>query len=315
MDRRVEDYLTFLAVERGASEHTLRAYRQDVSEFLGHLSNVHGAGAVIDRLAVRSYLAWLSRRGLRKSSIARKLAAVRAWCGFGVKVGWLSSNPAKLVPMPKTEHRLPRVLNVDEAIALMTAPLNARERSTPASAMAQLRDGAILELSYSTGIRVSELVGANVADIQYDTGFLRVRGKGKRERLVPVGRPAIEAVLRYRAALQAGENRAASENPRGPIFLNQRGGRLSARSVERLVARYSQLVSANGPVSPHALRHSCATHLLEGGADLRSIQELLGHASLATTQRYTQLNADRLLAIYDKAHPRAKSTGQRSGRV
>ncbi len=289
MDQRIEDYVSFLAAQQGASPHTVRCYRQDLEQFAQCLGALPLS---IDRLQIRGYLAWLGRRGLRKSSIARKLAVIRAWCDYGVRMGRLSSNPAKLVPMPKLERRLPRVLNIDEALALMAAPTSS------------LRDRAILELAYSTGIRVSELVGADWGDLEHGAGFLRVRGKGKRERLVPVGRAAMEAIGHYRAALRkegAVDDRAAS-----PLFLNRRRGRLSARSVERLVARYSRAVSANGPVSPHALRHSCATHLLESGADLRSIQELLGHASLATTERYTHVNADRLLAAYDRAHPRAK---------
>lgn len=305
MDRRVEDYLSFLAAERGASPHTLRAYRQDLEEFHRHMET-SPSSAGIDRLAVRGYLAWLGRRGLRKSSMARKLAVVRAWCDYGVRLGWLASNPAKLVPMPKAERRLPRVLNIDEAMALMQEPLKADPRKPRPATLAQLRDRAILELCYSSGIRVSELVETNLSDLQTGEGFLRVRGKGKRERLVPVGRPAIEAILRYRSALRAGNDQPVTEKGSGPMFLNQRGGRLGVRSVERMVTRYSRAVSGSGPVSPHALRHSCATHLLESGADLRSIQELLGHASLATTQRYTHLNADRLLAVYDQAHPRAK---------
>jgi integrase/recombinase XerC len=262
----------------------------------------------VERIHVRGYLAWLAQRGVRKSTMARKLAVVRAWCDFGVRLGWMASNPAKLVPMPKVDRRLPRVLNVDEAMALMNEP--GRQAAAPGgvskrvSVMA-LRDQAILELAYSTGIRVSELVGINGGDLQRDAGFLLVRGKGKRERLVPVGRAALEAISRYRTAWHAGKP-AHGDHANDPLFVNNRGGRLSARSVERMVARYSRVVSASGPVGPHALRHSCATHLLEGGADLRTIQELLGHASLATTERYTHLNADRLLAVYDKAHPRAK---------
>lgn len=316
MDQRLEDYLSYLTAERGASAHTLRGYRQDLTQFLQFVASQ--PARPIDRLHVRGYLASLAQRGLRKSSMARKLAAVRAWCDHGVRTGWLPSNPAKLVPMPKIERRLPRVLNVDEALALMEEPMKRHDRVRPMGVVRgskghappdlnTLRDRAILELAYSTGIRVSELVGIDCADLEHGAGFLRVRGKGKRERLVPVGRVALETIGRYRAALQ--REGLARERVGSPLFLNHRGGRLSARSVERLVARYSRLVSANGPVSPHALRHSCATHLLESGADLRSIQELLGHASLATTERYTHLNADRLLAAYDQAHPRAKSPG------
>ena len=297
MDQRIKDYLSYLTAERGASSHTIRSYRQDLAQFCGHVGPQPGSHQ-IDRFQIRGYLAWLSRRGLRKSSIARKLAVIRAWGDYGVKMGWWSSNPAKLVPMPKVERRLPRVLNIDEALALMEAPATS------------LRDRAILELAYSTGIRVSELVETNLGDLERDAGFLRVRGKGKRERLVPVGRAAVDAINRYRAAVR--ETGQADDGAATPLFLNHRGGRLSARSVERLVARYSRLVSAGGPVSPHALRHSCATHLLESGADLRSIQELLGHASLATTERYTHLNADRLLAAYDQAHPRAKMSTRKS---
>jgi integrase/recombinase XerC len=315
MDQRIDEYLSFLAAERGASAHTLRGYRQDLVQFAGYLRS--GASITmgdqvpqVERLHVRGYLAWLAQRGARKSTMARKLAVVRAWCDYGIRMGWLASNPAKLVPMPKVDRRLPRVLNIDEAMALMEEPMKRwkleHERvRTMGSGVGALRDQAILELAYSTGIRVSELVGVNLGDLQPDAGFLLVRGKGKRERLVPVGRAALEAIDRYRTAWHAGKA-VIRHQANDPLFLNSRGARLSARSVERLVAHYSRLVSASGPVGPHALRHSCATHLLESGADLRAIQELLGHASLATTERYTHLNADRLLAVYDQAHPRAK---------
>jgi len=315
MDRRIADYLSYLSSERGASAHTLRGYRQDLTQFAGYLrdaaSLTMGAQAPqVERVHIRGYLAWLALRGARKSTMARKLAVVRAWCDYGIQMGWLTSNPARLVPMPKVDRRLPRVLSVDEAMALMDEP--GRQAAAPAlgsrgSTVAVMRDQAILELAYSTGIRVSELVGINGGDLQPDAGFLLVRGKGKRERLVPVGRAALDAIDRYRTALRV-ERPAMSSGSTAPLFVNHRGGRLSARSVERLVARYSRLVSANGPIGPHALRHSCATHLLESGADLRAIQELLGHASLATTERYTHLNADRLMAVYDRAHPRAKRT-------
>jgi len=313
MDRRIEDFLSYLSGERGASAHTLRGYRQDLTQFSGYLRDAASLtagrqGPQIERVHIRGYLAWLALRGARKSTMARKLAVIRAWCDYGVRMGWLTSNPARLVPMPKVDRRLPRVLSVDEALALMDEP--SRQAAVPAarpkrSAVPALRDQAMLELAYSTGIRVSELVGINGGDLQPDAGFLLVRGKGKRERLVPVGRAALDAIERYRTALRA-ERPAMSSGATAPLFVNHRGGRLSTRSVERLVARYSRAVSANGPVGPHALRHSCATHLLESGADLRAIQELLGHASLATTERYTHLNADRLLAVYDRAHPRAK---------
>jgi integrase/recombinase XerC len=315
MDRRIADFLSFLSSERGASAHTLRGYRQDLAQFAGYLrdaaSLTMGTQAPqVERVHIRGYLAWLALRGARKSTMARKLAVIRAWCDYGIRMGWLTSNPARLVPMPKVDRRLPRVLSVDEALALMEEPR--RRTESPAadskcSTVVVLRDQAILELAYSTGIRVSELVGINFGDLQPDAGFLLVRGKGKRERLVPVGRAAVDAVDRYRTALRA-ERPAVSGGSTAPLFVNHQGGRLSTRSVERLVARYSRAVSANGPVGPHALRHSCATHLLESGADLRAIQELLGHASLATTERYTHLNADRLMAVYDRAHPRAKRT-------
>ena len=315
MDQRIEDYVNYLAAERGASIHTLRSYRQDLEQFhryreleAAEKPPTHPPMHPIDRLQIRGYLVWLARQGLRKSSIARKLAVVRAWCEYGVKMGWLPSNPAKLVPTPKVDRRLPRVLNIDEALALMEAPTRHAASAAGELPVASLRDRAILELAYSTGIRVSELVGANGGDLDMGAGFLRVRGKGKRERLVPVGRAAVEAIRRYREVVRRA-NTAPPGGAASPLFLNRRGGRLSARSVERLVVRYSRLVSANGPVGPHALRHSCATHLLESGADLRSIQELLGHASLATTERYTHLNADRLLAVYDQAHPRARARG------
>jgi len=339
MEREIRDFVRYLKVERGATGHTLRNYQSDLNQFLKFMTapaeaeseslawpdRARGVGASedvrrtphgpphrknelptrrvlgleeIDHLGIRSYLADLHRRGLKKSSLARKLAVLRSFFKYLRREGLQKGNPARLVSMPRQERPLPAFLTVDEAAALMESPTG-DDRFI-------LRDRAILETFYSTGIRLSELVGLNREDIDFDSGLVRIRGKGKKERIIPIGSQAIRALKKY---LEEGHHKAPA--PDDPIsegralFFNRSGGRLTARSVARIVKRYTTREGIPR-VSPHGLRHSFATHLLEGGVDLRSIQELLGHSSISTTQRYTHLNADQLMAIYDKAHPRAK---------
>ncbi len=312
MEREIRDFAQYLKVERGATGHTLRNYLSDLRQFVKFLasqsgdSERRGGGASedlhlvlphgpphridkIDYLGIRSYLVELHRQGLKKSSMARKLAVLRSFFKYLRREGLLKANPAKLVNIPRQDKPLPSFLTVDQATALMDSPTS-RDRFS-------LRDKAILETFYSTGIRLSELVGLNIEDIDFDSGLARIRGKGKKERIVPIGSKAIEAIKKYLEVKGAAQGQA--------IFLNRAGARLTARSVARIVKRYLSRVGLP-EASPHGLRHSFATHLLEEGVDLRSIQELLGHSSIATTQRYTHLNADQLMAIYDKAHPRAK---------
>ncbi len=233
------------------------------------------------------------RKGEKRSSVARKLACIRSFYRYLNRTGAVASNPAEGVRTPKQPRSLPRVLTKDDAAALMEFP----DGQTAAS----LRDRAVLETLYSTGARVGELVSLNMEDLHEAEGVVRLLGKGRKERLVPIGDLAVKAIRAYRAALPPSMNE--TKKP-APVFLNGRGHRLTARSVARIVVRYSSRLTT-GRVSPHTLRHSFATHLLDEGADLRAIQEMLGHASLSTTQKYTHVATDQLMAVYDKAHPRA----------
>ncbi|MCC6140704.1 MAG: tyrosine recombinase XerC [Nitrospira sp.] len=303
MDDAIRAFMTFLAVERQASPETIRNYRSDLRQLTAFLIQAGPAPQVQRPLPVgdvttdslRAYLHWLDRKGEKASSLARKLACLRSFYRFHVREGTVAKNPAADIRSPKLPKTLPRVLTKDDANALMEFPNGAAPLS--------LRDRAILETLYSTGARVSEAVGLNLGDLNRTDGLVHLRGKGRKERIVPIGDVALQAIQTYRDSLKRVGGRIPSITP---LFLNHRGGRLTARSVARLVARYSSRL-AGGAVSPHALRHSYATHLLDEGADLRSIQEMLGHASLSTTQKYTHLATDQLLAVYDRAHPRAKT--------
>jgi len=304
MEDAIRAFVTFLEVERGASRETIRAYHSDLRQFVTFVKAIRPTHAepftprTADSLLIRSYLARLDQDNEKKSTLARKLATLRSFYRFLLREGRVTANPANDVHTPKLPQHLPRVLTKDDANALMEFPDGDR--------LSDLRDRAILETLYSTGTRVSELVGMSWEDINFNDGIVRIRGKGRKERLVPIGAVALEAIKDYQAALQhsafSTQHSALNETA---VFRNSRGGRLTARSVERLVATYSTRLSA-GRISPHALRHSFATHLLDEGADLRVIQELLGHASLDTTQKYTHLAMDQLLKVYDHAHPRAK---------
>ena len=294
---------TFLTVERQASPETIRSYRSDLRQLATFLEQARPSPQAQPMVAIRdvttdslrAYLQWLDRKGEKASSLGRKLACLRSFFRFHVREGTVEKNPADGIRSPKLPKTLPQVLTKDDANVLMEFPVG----QTPLS----LRDRAILETLYSTGARVSEAVALNLGDLNRSDGLVHLRGKGRKERIVPVGDVALQAIHAYRASLTQA---TADDRPATPLFLNHRGGRLTARSVARLVARYSSRL-AGGAVSPHALRHSYATHLLDEGADLRAIQELLGHASLSTTQKYTHLATDQLMAVYDRAHPRARS--------
>jgi len=304
MDKAVRDFLTFLEIERGASRETLRNYSSDIRQFISFLTAGVAESrpidpAVVQSDSVRAYLQWLDRKHEKRTSLARKLACLRSFFRYLQREGIVSQNPAEDVRSPKLPKQLPRVLTKDEAQALLELP--------DATTGLSLRDRAILETLYSTGARVSEIVGINVEDLSTKEGLVRLQGKGRKERIVPIGDVAVEAIRHYRAWLDSSPNGHHSGLNRTALFRNNRGGRLTTRSVARLVARYSRLLPG-GPVSPHTLRHSFATHLLDEGADLRAIQEMLGHASLSTTQKYTHVAMDQLLALYDKTHPRAART-------
>ncbi len=299
MDRAIGAFLRFLELRRGASQSTVRSYASDLRQFLAFARDASRLGPRVRPQdvtveTIRAYLGSLDRRGEKKTSLARKLSTLRSFFRFLRQDEGMQENPAEELRTPKLPKHLPRTLTKDEANALMQCPNG--------PSLSSFRDRAILETFYSTGARVSELVGMNREDVSWAEGVVRLRGKGNKERIVPIGSVAIEAIKDYLAALSRDTARGARQPE--PVFLNNRGGRLTARSVARIVAAYSSHLPG-GQVSPHVLRHSFATHLLDEGADLRAIQEMLGHASLSTTQKYTHLAADQLMAVYDRAHPRA----------
>ena len=278
-----------LAVERGASPHTVRGYAGDVREFSAFLRRAGDLGpAAIDMRSVRAYLASLHQRGLAKSSIGRKLASVRSCLRFLARRGVIEQNPARLVRSPRPPRRLPSFLPKDESKQLLDRAHGPSARSC--------RDHALLELLYATGIRVAECCGLDGTDVDRSHGTVRVLGKGDKERVVPVGEVALQAIDAYLAA---------RGRPDGPLFTNARGGRLTTRSAQRIVGRQARLSGTSRRVTPHTLRHTFATHMLGEGADLRLIQELLGHRRLSTTQRYTHVSPEHLMKVYDAAHPRA----------
>jgi integrase/recombinase XerC len=283
----VDDFLRYLAVERGASSHTLRSYRTDLADCSAFLER-HRLGALTaaDARGLRAYLADLHERGLARTSVARRLAALRSFYRFLVHRGQARTNPARELSTPKLPKRLPTYLPIDESEALL--------RVAGPATLTTSRDRAVLELFYATGVRVAELAGLSVEDLDLRDGAVRVLGKGSKERIVPVGGKAVRALRAYLG------DRAA-----GPLFLNPRGGRLTVRSLHRIVRGRARAAGLSRRVSPHTLRHTFATHLLDAGADLRLIQELLGHARLGTTQKYTHVTTDRLMKVYDAAHPRA----------
>ena len=297
MRELIERFDRHLAVERGVSEHTRLAYRRDLlafQEFLDSQPAPPGEGerepGQIDALLLRRYLAVLHKTH-KKTSIGRKLSALRGFFRFLEREGILAANPAEFVSTPRREQYLPTVLSVDESFALLDAPRRPD--------LLGLRDQAILETLYSSGLRVGELTGLDVGEVDLAEGLVRVLGKGSKERIVPLGGKACRAIHNYLEARGA-------VGPTEALFLNRRGGRLTPRSIQRGLKQ--QLLDARllKDATPHTLRHSFATHLLDGGADLRAIQELLGHESLSTTQKYTQVSVARLMEVYDQSHPRSR---------
>jgi integrase/recombinase XerC len=289
MDDAIDAFLEYLAVERGASPHTVRSYAADLREFSAFLRRAGDLGpSAVDTRSVRAYLASLHQRGLAKSSIGRKLASVRSCLRFLARRGVIEQNPARLVRSPRPPRRLPSFLPKDESKQLLD-----RAHGPSASGC---RDHALLELLYATGIRVAECCGLDGTDVDRSHSTVRVLGKGDKERVVPVGEVALQAIDAYLAA---------RGRPDGPLFTNARGGRLTTRSAQRIVGRQARLSGTSRRVTPHTLRHTFATHMLGEGADLRLIQELLGHRRLSTTQRYTHVSPEHLMKVYDAAHPRA----------
>jgi len=316
-------FLQFLRLNRNASAHTVRAYDSDLSQFLSHTAKLLGVKRSdltppqLDRQAIRGFMAELHRLGLSRASAARKLASIRTFLRYLRREERIEDDPGALVPTPKRDVRMPAHLSERDMAALLDAP----DHSPLGN-----RDRAILELFYASGLRLSELVGLDLDDVNLgQQRMVRVLGKGGKQRIVPFNQStatALRAYLKDRSALVEQEGQIGRVGPPGregkrdrfrsrdPLFVNYRGGRLTVRSVDRLVRRYVAATSARIGISPHALRHSFATHLLQRGADLRAIQELLGHARLSTTQRYTHVNAAQLLGVYQKSHPRAGRTGE-----
>ena len=289
MKDHIDKFLKYLEIERAASSHTLRAYRKDLEEFFKFV-NIKPED--VELADVRGFIAEQIKSGLNKTSVSRRLASIRSFFKFLYREGYRRTNPAKLVSKPKLPKLLPRFLSVDDAFALVERPAG--------TGFLPARDRAILELLYSSGLRVSEISSLNIDDINTKEGFLKVKGKGRKERMVPVGSKAIDAIKSYMV------ERIALKSKDRFLFLNRRGKGLSDRGVRRLVVKYARMTGISGKIGPHALRHTFATHLLQGGADLRVIQELLGHSSLSTTQKYTHLDVTHLIDVYDKAHPFAK---------
>ena len=295
MKNEIRDFLDYLTYERNVSVNTIAAYRDDLESFVGFLCNEYLTMARdqidlrrVDHLAIRSYLAHLARKKLSRASIARHLSALRSFFKYLMREGEVDANPARAVATPRREKHLPSVLQTSEIASLFEIP----DLSSPLG----IRDRAWLELLYASGLRISELVGIDIDDIELRARLVKVRGKGSKERIVPFGTKAEEAIRAYL------EVRSADEDA---LFVNYRGQRITVRSVRRLFSRYVREASLRAGISPHTLRHSFATHLLNAGADLRAIQELLGHASLSTTQKYTHLADWQLIEVYKKAHPRA----------
>lgn len=304
MEKDIRDFAVYMEMERNLSAHTIKSYLTDLRQFQTYLqdnaqSQEADGGLNInrpDQMLIRAYLRALHRQKVKKVTIARKLAAIRAFFKYLLREGRIKANPAELIRAPSPEKHIPAFLSVDEVLAVLNIEFKDDLSGT--------RDRALMELFYSAGIRLSELAGLNIDDINFSQGLLKIRGKGKKERIVPVGGPALSAIQSYLKILAGISGRRGIQD--GPLFVNNRGGPLTTRSVARVVDKVVRISGIGRKISPHALRHSFATHLMDAGADLRAIQELLGHESLSTTQKYTSVSISRLMEVYDNAHPRAR---------
>ena len=299
MQTAITRFLDYLRVERNASELTIKSYREDLAALIDYLTDSLGAPprpGDITTIDLRGYIAALHEAGYAKTSIARRLASMRSFFRFGQREGWTKSNPAKPLRNPRKPRSLPHFLSSEEIGRLLMAPPGGDELGK--------RDRAILEVLYSAGLRVSELAGLNLGDVDRDSGTLRVRGKGKRERISPIGSYATRALDAWLKVRRVSPREPAG--PASPVFVNRFGRRLTTRSVARMLEKYLKLTGLDLRTTPHTLRHSFATHLLDRGADIRSVQELLGHKSLVTTQIYTHVSTAGLRAVYERAHPRAR---------
>jgi integrase/recombinase XerC len=299
MQRAIARFLDYLQAERNASDLTIKSYREDLQALADYLAQAYGGNCpkpeAVTTLDLRGYIASLHTVGYAKSTVARRLASLRSFFRFGGREGWAKANPAKPLRNPRKQERLPFFLSSDDLNRLLEAP----SKDDPMG----LRDRAILETLYSAGLRVSELAGLNDGDLDLASSVLTVRGKGRRERLAPIGSYAQKALRRWMAVRRV--DTAGPKGPLTPVFTNRFGKRLTTRSIGRMLEKYLQQTGLDRRTTPHTLRHSFATHLVDRGADIRSVQELLGHKSLGTTQIYTHVSTAALRAAYEKAHPRA----------
>lgn len=311
MKREIDEFIHYIDLEKGYSPHTQESYRSDLQQFQAFLEqnrwsvklDDQGALLDIDPVGIRKYLGMLHRDKLKKTSIGRKVAALKSFFKYLVKKGHLERNPAEFIQTPKKEKYIPTFLTVDEVFTIL-------EQSFPTEEMG-LRNRAMLELLYSSGIRRAELIGLNRSDVDFHQALIKVRGKGKKERIVPLGAQALKTMAAYQ---EQGRNEPAPADKYEqdqPFFTNRKGERLNPRTISRIVDHMAALGGVNRKISPHVFRHTFATHLLDGGADLRAIQEMLGHESLSTTQKYTSVSMAKLMETYDMAHPRSKGDGKK----
>lgn len=291
----ITNFLNYIKLHKGDSPHTLRAYKNDLEEFFNF---AQFEPEKIEPVVIRGFISEQILKGKSKTTVARKLSTLRSFFSYLYSEGFIKINPARVVSSVKTKRAIPKFLTVDDAFKLVEAP--SEDKFTVQ------RDRAILELFYSSGIRVSELCGLNLEDLDLREGLIKVRGKGKKERIVPIGQKAKEALKKYLAIRQILRIKKKLSLDETPLFINNRGQRISDRQVRRIVEKYAKFIGVLEKIGPHTLRHTFASHLLMEGADLRVIQELLGHASLSTTQIYTHVDLKHLIEVYDKAHPLSK---------
>jgi integrase/recombinase XerC len=309
VENAIRAFSNHIEIERNLSPHTKRSYVNDIRQFQQFLLRsgipVSKGGndkrIDVDQMTIRAFLAFLYRKNIKKVTISRKIASLRAFFKYLLREGRVKNNPAELIQAPKVDKYLPTFLSVDEVFSLVDTKFK--------SDIYGVRDKAMIELFYPSGVRAGELTGLNVEDIDWNSGLVKIRGKGKKERIVPIGGPAADVLKRYVDKRDELVKKKRDNEEDDALFLNRFGTRMSTRSVGRLLDKYVRSSGINKKIGPHALRHTFATHLMDGGADLRVIQELLGHESLSTTQKYTSVSVGKLLEIYDKAHPKAKGGG------
>ncbi len=295
MQTQLQNYTNYLAVEKGLAKNTLESYRRDLNKFIDFMKKQKKTGpGEVDRQSINAFIFELKKKGHAASTISRSIASIRSFFNFLLQEGIIVNNPAIEVETPRIEKKLPRVLTADEVDKLLAQPKLGEHNG--------LRDKAMLELLYASGIRVSELVSLNITDFDPQVGFLRCTGKGMKERIVPIGAASIKYVNEY---LRDTRSQLARNNGETALFLNHHGCRMTRQGFWKILKKYARKSNIQGDITPHTLRHSFATHLLENGADLRSVQEMLGHSDISTTQIYTQITKKKIKEIYDKAHPRA----------